>query len=162
MSVDDFISYWEKCQDTDGTPAVGIYVNWEKIQPDFCRVDQYFGKRAWEKIENFYPPLWGSFDRTLLKEWLNSNRIDYQKFIQSEENKIQRYKEHGLLYPLFCAISDLSGNHGILADGSHRFIDCSYIISKNRLFNQEIEKCRLDVLCVPKLDEVLSTIDCYS
>lgn len=139
---------------------LGIGINWDKILPD-SKVIQFHGEYAWKKIGDFYPPLWGGFNRTKLKEWLKNTRPDYDKFINEEKSvgKIKLYDEKGLIYPNFCAVADETGSEGILADGSHRFIDCNYLIIKGKNLKEDIKKCRLDVLCIKNLNEVLTPID---
>lgn len=162
MNAQEFILYWhwQNKKDHDGTPAVGIDIHWDKIPKD-SKVMQYFGKSAWDKIGDFFPPLWGNFKRTPLREWLNPNRPDYNKFIEEEKsvNKIQLYEEKGLIYTEFCAFADELGERGILADGSHRFIDCNYLIINGKELTKEIEKCRLDIICLKNLHEVLTPVD---
>src|SRR3989344_3189849 len=160
MTASDFISYWKNKTDHDDTPAVGIGVNWDKISSD-AQVSQYIGEEAWEMIGNFYPPLWGNFKRTQLKEWLDQTRSDYDKFIEEEKSvgKIDLYKDNGLIYPDFCAIADESGIKGLLADGSHSSIDFNYLINQDPKFKEEIKKSRLDVICVNNPNQVLNPID---
>jgi len=159
MTVQGFVNYWSLAKDIDGSCAVGLGgINWQAVPKDSGRVLQFCGYNAWKEIGEFYAPHWGNFDRTKLKEWLNPDRKDYNKFIDEEKNKIALYDIEGLIYPLFCAISDESGRFGILADGSHRFIDCNYLIMNGKEFKNDICSVRLDVLCVPNLKEVI-TVD---
>lgn len=160
MDALDFIEKWTGEKDTDGTDAVGIAIDWTKIPLLDSRVLQFTGKEAWwNQIPKFHTPIWGSYDRTTLREWLNPKRQGYEKFIQDEKEKVEFYRKNGLVYPEFCAFADEAGERGILADGSHRYIDCNYLILQGEDFNGDIEKCRLDVLCLPNLSEVLSPID---
>jgi hypothetical protein len=159
MNAEEFVTLWENMKDIDYSPAVGIGVYWRNIPIQNSTVQQYFGKDAWEKVGLFYAPLWGNFKRTTLKEWLNQSRPDYQKFIDEEKVKIGFYDKNGLVYPDFCAISDETGLIGVLGDGSHRYIDCNYLILNGKDLSNDINKCRLDVLCVPNLDSVLSEND---
>lgn len=160
MTAQEFINFWQNKKDHDSSPAIGIGIHWDKIAQD-SKVIQYTGEGAWIKIGDFFPPLWGNFKRTLLKEWLDPTRPDYNKFIEEEKSveKVQLYDQKGLIYPDFSAFADESGLKGILADGSHRYIDINYLIINGKKFDQEIEKCRLDVICLENLHEVLSTID---
>ena len=73
--------------------------------------------------------------------------------------KIELYEGKGLLYPEFCTFADESGTIGSLGDGSHRYIDCNYLILNGKNLKESISKCRLDVLCMPNLAEVLSEND---
>lgn len=159
MTAGEFIIEWKDKLDTDSTPSVGIGIFWNKISIQNSTVQQYFGESAWEKIGIFYPPVWGNFTRTALKEWLNQSRPDYQKFIDEEKVKIEFYDKNGLVYPLFCALADQSGMVGVLGDGSHRYIDCNYLILRGKDLNNDIKNCRLDILCVPDLTEILSELD---
>lgn len=160
MKLDEFIEYWTTKLDHDGSPAIGIEIRWSKIQSD-ALVKQYTGHEAWSTIGNFYTPLWGDFERTILREWLNPNHPDYDKFIAEERKagKIDLYAKNGLLYPDFCAFADKSGLKGVLADGSHRFIDINYLIITGKDFEKEIIKCRLDVIYLSNLKDVLAPID---
>ncbi len=160
MTADEFIDYWQNKLDHDGSFAVGIGVNWDRIKKE-SEVIQLHGDEAWHEIGNFYSPLWGGFDRTKLKEWLSPKRNDYSKFIDEEKSagKIDLYNSKGLIYPEFCAFADESGAKGILGDGSHRYIDCNYLIMEGRDLKKDIEKCRLDVICLPNIKEVLTPID---
>ncbi len=159
MTADEFIAEWKDKKDTDGTPAVGIGIFWHKVQPQNSTVQQFFGKEAWEKIGQFYAPNWGNFTRTTLNEWLDQSRPDYQKFIDEEKVKIEFYKQNGLIYPLFPAFADKNGTIGSLGDGSHRYIDCNYLILNGLDMSSDIEKIRLDVLCVPDITAILSPLD---
>jgi len=160
MDAEEFVRYWQNKKDYDGTDAVGIGKNWTKVLPT-SKVNQFFGVNAWDQIGKFYSPLWGGFDRTILRGWLNPDRHDYQKFIDEEKSagKIDLYDKQGLIYPEFCAFADESGENGILGDGSHRYIDCNYLILNGKDMTKDIEKCRLDVICLPNIKEVLMPID---
>lgn len=159
MTTNEFIKFWENLRDTDGTNAVGIGINWRNVDTQNSTVQQFFGEQAWKKIGEFYAPYWGNFTRTTLKGWLNQSRSDYQKFIDEEKTKIEFYKNNGLVYPLFCAFADKTGAIGSLGDGSHRYIDCNYLILKGKDLKNDINNCRLDVLCVPDLTTILSSLD---
>lgn len=159
MTADEFVKLWEVMRDTDDTEAVGIGINWRNVDTQNSTVQQFFGEEAWEKMGEFHAPYWGNFTRTTLKEWLNQSRPDYQKFIDEEKVKIDFYDSHGLVYPLFCAFADKTGTIGSLGDGSHRYIDCNYLILKGKDLKNDINKCRLDVLCVPDLTTFLSPLD---
>lgn len=160
MTVNEFILYWQTKRDHDGSPAVGIGVHWDKIKQE-SKVLQFYGENAWEKIGEFYAPLWGNFDRTKLKEWLNPNRHDYQKFIDEEKSvgKIDLHATKGFICSKFCAFADGYGTKGILGDGSHRYIDCNYLMMKGIDLKEEIKKCRLDVMCLINIQEVLTPVD---
>jgi hypothetical protein len=160
MNAEEFITYWQNKKDHDGSDSVGVGIHWDKIRLT-SKVNQYFGMNAWDEIGEFYAPLWGGFDRTKLKGWLNPSRHDYNKFIDEEKSvgKIDLYKEKGLIYPDFCAFSDTSGKNGILGDGCHRYIDCNYLMMNGMDFSKDIQKCRLDVICVDNLNEVLTPVD---
>lgn len=160
MNTNKFISYWRNKLDHDGSPAVGIGIEWDKVSQD-SKVIQYTGHDAWNKIGDFYTPLWGGFDRTILKEWLNPDRSDYSKFINEEKSagRIHFYNKNGLTYPDFCAFADYSGSKGILGDGSHRYIDCNYLIINGKDFTEDIKKCRLDIICLKNFHDVLSSTD---
>lgn len=122
---------------------------------------QFFGEDAWKKIGEFWAPYWGNFTRTILADWLNRERLDYQKFIDEETvvGKIDLYKTQGLINPYFCAFADPFGKVGSLGDGCHRYIDCNYLIQAGKDMIKDIKKCRLDVLCLPNLSLVLSHAD---
>lgn len=160
MTVDEFIDQWTSKMDTDGSSAVGLDIAWSVIPKD-SMVTQFTGQDAWEKMKDFYAPVWGNFKRTKLGEWLDYKRDDYQAFIEEERVKINFYRASGLPlgYREFCGIADKSGKIGILADGNHRFIDCNYLISQGVDLNSDIEECRLDVLCVKDLSSVLNYQD---
>lgn len=160
MTVEEFIAFWKDRKNVkNNNPTVGIGMFWEKIPIKDCTVQQYTGKEAWQKIGEFWAPYWGNFTRTTLKEWLNQSRPDYQKFIDEEKVKIEFYDQNGLVYLLFCAFADETGTIGSLGDGSHRYIDCNYLIMKGKDLSGDIKKCRLDVLCVPDLTQILSPLD---
>ncbi len=159
MNTDEFITTWREMKDTDGTPSVGIGIYWDNIQTRNSKVRQFYGEEAWKKIGLFYTPVWGNFRRTTLNEWLNQSRIDYQRFVDEERVKIKFYDENGIVYPLFCAFADETGTIGLLGDGSHRYIDCNYLILKGKDLSNDIKNCRLDVLCVPDLTTFLSPSD---
>ncbi len=157
MNALEFVSEWQNKKDPDGTPAVGIGIYWGMIKPS-SSIEQYFGKEAWEKIGEYYAPIWGNFTRTKMKEWLNVEREDYQKFIDEEKIKIDFYRKNGLIYPEFCAFPDFETSSGVLGDGCHRYINCNYLIMKeNPSF--DVSKCRLDVVVVENLSEVLTPTD---
>lgn len=160
MNAQEFVNEWIHKKDTDDTNAVGIAINWNAIPFD-SKVLQFYGSSAWEKIETFYTPVWGNFSRTKLSGWLNPNRTDYKKFIDEEQLKIEFYKNYGLPigYREFCAFADDSGNIGVLGDGSHRFIDCNYLILQGTDLGSEIALCRLDVICIKDLSKILSIQD---
>lgn len=162
MNTDEFISEWElKKNVKNNNRAVGIAINW-RIIPQQSKVVQLFGEEAWSKIGDLYPPIWGNFKRTKLKEWLNPKRPDYKKFIDEEKNKIEFYGKNGLPkgYRKFCAFANLDGSVGVLGDGSHRYINCNYLISQGVNLNKDIKKCKLDLLCLPNPQEVISSVDC--
>lgn len=160
MNVDEFVGQWTSKKDTDGSDAVGLDIAWPAIPKD-SKVIQFFGQVAWEKMKDFYAPVWGNFRRTKLGEWLDNTRDDYQRFIDEEKIKIEFYKNNGLPvgYREFCGFADESGETGVLADGNHRYIDCNYLILQGADIRNDIEECRLDVLCVKELSSVLSFQD---
>ena len=159
MNTDEFIATWREMKDADGTPSVGIGIYWDNIQTQNSKVHQFYGAEAWEKIGLFYTPVWGNFRRTTLKQWLDQSRSDYLQFVDEEKVKIEFYDKNGMVYPLFCAFADESGEIGVLGDGSHRYIDCNYLIFKGKDLSNDIKNCRLDVLCVPDLAAILSSLD---
>lgn len=160
MDINEFIKYWKGKRDHDDTPAVGIGINWDKI-PQTSIVQQYFGEEAWNRIGDFYAPVWGGFKRTQLNEWLNPKRDDYDKFIAEEEavGKIDLYRKNGLMYTYFCAFADKDGHLGVVGDGCHRYIDLNYLIMKGDIDGDEIKKSRLDLIYLDNLEEVLGTSD---
>lgn len=163
MNTTEFIHKWRNKTDyINGIkmkPSIGIGIHWNKIRPESV-VKQYFGEKAWHRIADFYTPLWTNFDRTLLRKWLDVNRPDYSKFIDEEKKKIELIKNSGMQDYEFCAFANTTGDKGILADGSHRFIDCNYLMLKEGLIlDNEISKTILDVLCVENLREVLTPVD---
>lgn len=161
MSADEFVKEWMDKKDTDDTPSVGIGIFWDKVQTQNSTVQQFFGKEAWEKIGEFWAPHWGHFTRTILKEWLNQSRPDYQLFIDEEKSagKIDLYDREGLIYPEFCAFADENGLIGSMGDGCHRYIDCNYLILNGKDLSADIDKIRLDILCVLDLSAILSPAD---
>ena len=159
MKAEEFVILWENMKDTDGSLAVGIGINWRNVDTQNSTVQQFFGKEAWDKIGEYHAPYWGNFTRTTLKEWLNQSRPDYRKFIDEEKVKIEFYDKNGLIYPLFCAFADEAGTMGSLGDGSHRYIDCNYLILNGKDLSGDITDIRLDVLCVPDLTAFLSSSD---
>lgn len=159
MTAGEFIEKWENEKNVkDDRKAVGICIHWRNIPLD-SKVLQFSGKDAWGEMEKFYAPVWGNFKRTILREWLNSNRPDYQKFIKEEQEKINFYRENGLTYYNFPAFADATGELGVLGDGNHRFIDCNYLIMEGKDFQEDIKKVRLDILCVNDLRLILSPND---
>lgn len=160
MDARDFMNYWRNKLNHDGSPAVGIGISWDKIPQD-SSIIEYTGEEAWDRIGDFYAPVWGGFKRTKLNEWLNPKRDDYDKFIAEEEavGKIELYRKNGLMYTEFCAFADKDGSLGVLGDGCHRFIDLNYLILKGEVEQDEVKKSKLHLVCVDNLDEVLSPLD---
>lgn len=159
MDALDFIYEWFHQYDVhDRKRTVGIGVDWNKIRPTSV-VKQFYGKEAWLKIGNFYAPVWGGYERTKLIEWLNPLRFDYQRFIEEEKSKIDMYRKIGLCPDKFCAFADSSGDNGVLGDGNHRYIDFNYLILEDEQYKKQLSHCRLDVICLENLNDVLSSSD---
>lgn len=158
MTAQEFIKKWTNMWDLDGTPAVGIVINWKRI-PLNSKVIQLLGRGAWNKIYQFSPPWdFGTNIRKPLRHWIDTKCPNYLQLIVDETNngKMQFYQNNGLTYFDFCVFANTS-DKGVLGDGNHRFLICDYLKSKGKDFSKDIERCRLEILYLENLEEVIES-----
>ena len=163
MIASEFINKWRGKKDSDGTPLVGIIVNWENIKPD-SKVIQLVDEQAWERIYDFTPPWYAREKRLPFRDFIKRRGQEYQSEISMEKGKIERnkfeyIKKHGLTPPLssrFVAFADLSGSKGALGDGNHRFLAADSLIQSKDIHRaKEIKGVELDIICLQNFNEVI-------
>lgn len=155
MTATDFIKKWRNSLNYLSKPSVGIHVDWDIIPMD-SKVESFSGRKAWEKIYRCTPP-WFKTAQTF-KELVNTKNTDYLQIIreETENGKIDYYRQNGLQEPFFCAFANDQGSFVLLGDGNHRFLDSIYLIyEENQNFDESLEKTVLDIVYLANFDDVL-------
>ena len=161
MDALQFIVKWRASRNYLGLPSVGIHVSWDQIPLD-SRIEQLVGQNAWDRLYDFTPP-WFQEPKTFHR-LISTSDPDYLAIVQEETNngKLELYRNDGLRNPFFCAFANHDGSFGILGDGNHRFVDCTYLIDQQaRDFASDLSRCTLDVIYVANFDRVLSPVNIW-
>lgn len=155
MTVEKFIKKWRHSINYLGLPSVGIHVGWDLIPSD-TKVNSFSGKEAWEKVYNCTTP-WFKKPRTFI-ELFDSKDMDYHQIVkeETENGKIDYYRQNGLREPFFCAFANQNGPFMLLGDGNHRFFDCVYLLREGfRDFEEDSKRATLDIIYLKNFDEVM-------
>ncbi|MFA4880009.1 MAG: hypothetical protein WC650_00095 [Candidatus Doudnabacteria bacterium] len=158
MTSEEFINKWRYSLNNSGLPAVGIHVDWDII-PVNSKVKSFSGKEAWEKIYNCTPP-WFKTPQTF-KGLVNTKNTDYLQIVreETENGKIEYYRQNGLQEPFFCAFANEQGSFILLGDGNHRFFNCVHLINnENRNFDKDLERTALDIIYLTNFVEIMGNI----
>lgn len=155
MTAEEFIRKWQNSRNYLGLPSVGIHVGWNLIDLN-SRAKTLSGQEAWELIYDCMPP-WFKYPKTF-RDLVSTKNLDYLQIVkeETENNKIDYYRENGLLEPFFCAFSNHDRSFTILGDGNHRYLDCLHLISSGtRDFKDDIKRTRLDIIYLSNFVDVL-------
>lgn len=162
MKAVDYITKWRNSINYLNLPSVGIHVGWDLISHD-SKVIILAGNEAWAKIYSFTPP-WFKTPQTF-QPLVDTKNLDYMDIVKAETNngKIDYYRQNGLQEPFFCAFSNLNGSFTLLGDGNHRFLDCLHLIhEESRNFDKYIQNTQLDIVYLDNFDEVMKTNEIWS
>ncbi len=154
MIGEEFITKWRNRCDPDGTPMVGIVVNWDKIQAN-SKVIQFLGKEAWEKILDYAPPWHIDGVVKPFKQWIGDSAYLEEIEREKQAGKLHHYERNGLEYPYFCIFALEDCSKGVVGDGNHRFLNCRYLESEGKDLSKDISRCTVDILCVNNLSEII-------
>ena len=155
MTAADFIQKWQNSINYLGLPSVGIHVGWDIIPAD-SKVDRLSGEEAWNKIYSCTPP-WFKTPKNF-RQLVDAKDADYSQIVKEETDngKIEYYRQKGLQEPLFCAFATEDGSFMLLGDGNHRFLDCIHLIhDKNHNFNKDLTNTTLDVIYLANFNDVV-------
>lgn len=158
MTATEFINRWRNSINYLGFPSVGIHVGWDLI-PTNSRVERLIGEEAWKKIYSFTPP-WFKTPQTF-QHLVDTKNADYSQIVKEETDngKLEYYRKNGLTDTSFCAFSNHDGSFVLLGDGSHRFLDCAYLIDVEKpSFAPETEKTSVDIIYLNNFDQVIEPI----
>ena len=154
MTAEDFINKWRWQSDPDGTPMVGIVVNWDRIPLD-SNVVTFMGADAWKKIMDYAPPWHNDGVVKPFSQWIGSKGFSDEVESEKKAGKLDYYNKHGLEYPFFCVFATKDGSKGIIGDGNHRFVNCKYLQDHGKDLSMDIARCRLEVICLDNLSEII-------
>lgn len=157
MTATDFIQKWRNSLNYLGKPSIGIHVGWDIIPTD-SKVESFSGKKAWDKIYDCIPP-WFKTPQTF-KQLIDAKNSDYLQIVreETENGKIEYYRQNGLQEPFFCAFANKDGSFMLLGDGNHRFLDCIHLIDKKiKNLDNDIEKASIDIIYLSNFIDVLRT-----
>jgi|SRR3990167_8933535 len=154
MTSGDFINKWRDQKDPDGTPLVGIVVNWEKISPQ-SKLVQFSGREAWQRMLEYAPPWHNDGTVKPFKQWIGSRAYVEEIEREKQAGKLGYYEKNGLEHPFFCVFATEDGLKGVVGDGNHRFLNCKFLEGQGKDFSQDIARCTLDILCLPNLSKVI-------
>lgn len=155
MNAADFTNKWRNSINYLNLPSVGIHVGWDLIPHD-SKVETLAGKEAWVKIYSFTPP-WFKMPQTF-QQLVDTRNQDYRQIVkeETENGKIDYYRQNSLQEPFFCAFSNVEGSFTLLGDGNHRFLDCLYLIHEEKYnFDKYIQNIALDIIRLDNFDEVM-------
>lgn len=155
MTAAEFICKWRNAINYLRLPSVGIHVGWNIIPID-SRVDCLSGKKAWERIYTCVPP-WFKTPQ-IFRQLIDTKNTDYADIVTAETNngKIEWYRNHGLQEPYFCAFANEDGSFTMLGDGNHRFLDCLYLIhEEGKNFSNDIQNTTLDIIFLTNCRDVI-------